>query len=131
MDRESAQKLVDLMELPEFENIIDCMDAKFKHFNIIKAYAKGAEVQLRSGSSDDWGDIESPNFNAVGLEYRVKPAQAVVWFRVYKTEAGLIGVWVEDTLDALFDTSCLPYPDCEWVNSPACTEVDRLYRSFK
>lgn len=132
MNRENAQKLVDLMQLAEFETIISNMDIKYKYAHVIAAYAKGATVQIRSDDpSDDWDDIEAPNFNAEDMEYRVKPVRAVVWFRVYKTPNGIIGVWIEDTLEATISSDCLPYPDCEWVTSPACTEVEKPYRSFK
>lgn len=131
MNRENMQKFVDLMKLPEFKYMINNMDIKHKYFHVMEAYAKGAEVQLRLNPDDDWEDIELPNFNGIGTEYRVKPARKVVWFRVYKDNNGYLGVWVECMLEALLSTKCLPNPAWEWVTSPACTEVDIPYKTFK
>jgi hypothetical protein len=49
------------------------MDAKNKlHHDVIIAWAKGATVQERPSSNDEWVDRQHPLFYE-GWQYRVKP----------------------------------------------------------
>ena len=46
-----------------------------KHFDLLCAYANGAEIQLKFRDKRDWYTLNSPDFNADGwAEYRVKPS---------------------------------------------------------
>lgn len=44
---------------------------KHLHYEIIRAYADGEEIQLLSSSTGNWVDIEFPSFRN-NIEYRIK-----------------------------------------------------------
>ena len=52
------------------------MNKPHKHADMIKAWADGAEIEVRSDSNDYWEVIKAPNwFNC--LEYRIKPTPVI------------------------------------------------------
>jgi hypothetical protein len=54
-----------------------------KHAEVIKAWADGAEIQVRgSGEPAIWRDNPEPRFLDC-LEYRVKPEKKQLWVRPY------------------------------------------------
>jgi hypothetical protein len=46
---------------------------KHKHAELIKAWADGAEIQIRASSGGNWSDDSSPYWDGNNLEYRIKP----------------------------------------------------------
>lgn len=48
--------------------------AAHKHAEVIKAWADGAQVQMRIGDKDHWKDSTEPTFMDE-FEYRIKPAE--------------------------------------------------------
>jgi hypothetical protein len=52
------------------------MNKPHKHAELIKAWADGAEIEVRSDDKDTWELIQAPNwFNC--LEYRIKPQPVI------------------------------------------------------
>lgn len=71
MDREEA-KIWASIPRKKLEVIASHLD---KHFDLLCAYANGAEIQLKFRDERDWHTLNSPDFNADGwAEYRVKPS---------------------------------------------------------
>lgn len=64
---------------------------KHKHAELIKAWADGAEIQIKNTRTGEWLDINS-NFNWVDeYEYRIKPEEkklVVRWLWAYKITSG-------------------------------------------
>ena len=78
---------------------------KHKHAEVIKAWADGAQVQVKWHNG--WIDEKNtPSFNAAA-EYRIKPAEKVVrWLWAYKTPEGfyiLNRFFTEAEADKWFD----------------------------
>lgn len=48
------------------------MGQPHKHADIIKAWADGAEIQMRCPDFENWQDMDTPTWHEV-LEYRIKP----------------------------------------------------------
>jgi len=48
------------------------MSKPHKHADVIKAWADGAEIQIRVTNSPEWLDCVAPNWDS-NIEYRVKP----------------------------------------------------------
>lgn len=61
-----------------------------KHRKVIKAWFDGAMIQYRVDSTDSWTDIisESPTWSLYN-EYRVKPREAVVKYRIVYRNSSL------------------------------------------
>lgn len=57
---------------------------RHKHFEVIKAWAEGAEIQYRRYKEEQWLDAAHPCFNAE-FEYRVKPrtVKREGWVNIY------------------------------------------------
>ncbi len=53
------------------------MNKPHKHAELIKAWADGAEIEVRADHSDIWEAIESPRWFKC-LEYRIKPQPKIV-----------------------------------------------------
>lgn len=129
MDRKAAQNFIELVDSFTLKDKILYLELLYKHYYVVKAYAEGEDIQVKSENpGSEWLDIEDPSFDS-SLEYRVKPKTKCMWYRVYKTPEGFIGVWVGITRDEVEDVQA-PH-DGEWVNSPSSTTVERPYRSFK
>jgi hypothetical protein len=66
---------------------------KHKHYDMIIAWANGAEIQWKDPKYKlDWHDIEHPHF-FVEYEYRIKPEEkqpVVRWLWAYKTPSGWV-----------------------------------------
>lgn len=63
------------------------MTAKHTHYDLIVAWAGGAEIQFLIGYSE-WRDIEKPSW-LPDLVYRVKPKPKVKkWYWITKTSYG-------------------------------------------
>lgn len=59
-----------------------------KHAELIKAWADGYTIQMKSKIDGRWWDQDDPDW-AEEYEYRIKPEQPVVrWQWAYKTRAG-------------------------------------------
>ena len=69
------------------------MGTKHKHYDVIVAWAEGAEVEILDNGR--WVDAKTPNF-AVMHEYRVKPklVKKEADVVVYKTSDGAIKAYV-------------------------------------
>jgi hypothetical protein len=48
------------------------MNTPHKHAEVIKAWADGAVIEIKSASSDDWHEVTNPTWIKI-REYRVKP----------------------------------------------------------
>jgi hypothetical protein len=68
------------------------MKKPHKHAELIKAWADGAEIQLKMNATH-WGDCIDPYWNA-DLEYRIKPEPKpdVVYYGVCDQEAARLRV---------------------------------------
>jgi hypothetical protein len=53
------------------------MNKPHKHARCIKAWADGAEIEVRSDGNDTWETITMPNWFTC-LEYRIKPEPVIV-----------------------------------------------------
>ena len=47
--------------------------AQHKWHKEIKAWADGAEIELRRYGAEHWDEVESPTWNSMFGEYRIKP----------------------------------------------------------
>jgi len=59
-----------------------------KQAEVMLAFAKGEQVEIRSRSGGSWQETQSPNWNWVDCDYRVspKPVETVLYFH---TAAGI------------------------------------------
>lgn len=60
---------------------------KHKHCEVIKAWADGAQIQVKSEDNAEWQDISSNQGNPAWidfLQYRVKPEPKQLWARAYR-----------------------------------------------
>ena len=58
------------------------MNKPHKHAELIKQWADGAEIELRSRYSEEWNFTSAPCWG-VDREYRVKPQPVEGWVNVY------------------------------------------------
>jgi hypothetical protein len=78
-----------------------------KHAELIKAWADGAEIQVRIASSNEWGNAVNPYW-AEHYEYRIKPEPKPDTFvypeTVHSFEENKKLIWyVKDKLQLIFD----------------------------
>lgn len=69
------------------------MNTPHKHAELIKAWADGAEIQIRVLQSGYWADSTPPAWRE-DREYRIKPAEKVV--RWLWTEVSAVGARLTD-----------------------------------
>lgn len=93
------------------------MGTRHKHYDVIIAWANGAEVQRRSWCDEGWEDSKNPMFS-VHSEYRIKPNRVKKegWVNVYKNQT--VGARIHPTeQDALKGKSIYDWVSCtriEW-----------------
>lgn len=72
------------------------MTKPHKYADIIKAWADGAEIQVRDPefSNPTWTDCNpnNPGWHLVGVEFRIKPNNVVRYAPIFKTTKGGIVV---------------------------------------
>lgn len=85
------------------------MMERHKHAELIKAWADGAEIECRQGSSTTWVTVESPTWSIHGT-YRIKTEPKPDVVEKYKADAGLkygcvriAEHWEQDNLKLTFD----------------------------
>lgn len=69
---------------------------KHKHAEIIKAWADGADIEVKHPSNGSWWDAKPPLWD-LAYEYRIKPEAkrpVVMWKWAYKSH----GSWVESEM---------------------------------
>lgn len=69
---------------------------KHKHAELIKAWANGAQIEVKHPSNGSWWDAKPPSWD-LDYEYRIKPEEkkpVVMWKWVYKSH----GSWVESEM---------------------------------
>ena len=67
---------------------------KHKHAELIKAWANGAQIEVKHPSNGSWWDAKPPSWD-LDYEYRIKPEEkqpVVRWKCVYKSANGY---WTE------------------------------------
>ena len=89
---------------------------RHKHRKVIKAWAEGAEVQVRHDAGEIWVDLltDSPCFY-LGSEYRIKPRtlKREGWVNIYRAPGGTdmrhaYGVHdTEEAADIFADHNCV------------------------
>ena len=79
------------MTREEAKNIIELLP-------LVKAYAEGAVIQVRPNDYYVWCDINEPGFNVSCIEYRIKPVETYIRFKLIKPYPGSPNYTIIDVL---------------------------------
>jgi hypothetical protein len=119
--------------MSHLENLKDRLNKTRKHAELIKAWAEGADIQVRYDK--EWTDVENPRW-ANSLEYRVKPKEPeelVCYYyvnsntNIYKSDASGAAPDFKIVFDAkTHEVKRLIVKHADWVPKPLKIETEKL-----
>jgi hypothetical protein len=78
-NRNIIESIVETIREQQKETLSEATFPKHKYADVIKAWADGEVIQLRTKGNEEWIDVsgarwaDAPNFNKKNVEWQIKP----------------------------------------------------------